>query len=127
MGNYGEYLKENRLARGLTLKDVEKATGINNGNLSRWERGEVIPSIDFCVRLANFYELSVNELLGLEDNFGDKAAKKMLPGLNAEEQKIIEDYRALPAPGKQLVKTTIKTFMETYESERRRTKYSPRT
>ena len=64
MENFGEILKEHRIARGLTLKDVEKGTGINNGNLSRWERGEVIPSIDFCVRIADFYEITIDELLG---------------------------------------------------------------
>lgn len=64
MENFGEILKEHRIARGLTLKDVEKGTGINNGNLSRWERGEVIPNIDFCVRIADFYEITIDELLG---------------------------------------------------------------
>ncbi len=64
MRNYGETLKENRLARGITLKDVEKATGINNGNLSRWERGEVLPNIDFCVQLADFYGITLDELVG---------------------------------------------------------------
>jgi hypothetical protein len=32
-------LKAERLARGMTLRDLEKATGINNAHLSRAERG----------------------------------------------------------------------------------------
>jgi transcriptional regulator with XRE-family HTH domain len=64
MKNFGEALKENRIIRGLTLKDIERDTGINNGNLSRWERGEVLPSIDFCVKLADYYGITLDELVG---------------------------------------------------------------
>lgn len=32
-------LKEERIARGMTLRDLEKSTGINNAHLSRAERG----------------------------------------------------------------------------------------
>ena len=66
--NYGEAIKENRLIRGITLKELEKATGINNGNISRWERNEVIPSIDACTKLADFYEISIDELIGRDYN-----------------------------------------------------------
>ena len=64
MRNYGEILKEHRISRGKTLKEVEAKTGINNANLSRWERGKAIPSIYFCERLADFYGITVDELIG---------------------------------------------------------------
>lgn len=64
MRNYGEVLKEQRLLRGKTLLEVEAATGINNANLSRWESGKVIPSIYFCERLADFYGITIDELIG---------------------------------------------------------------
>ena len=64
MKNYGKILKEHRLEKGKTLIEVEKATGISNQNLSRWERGEVIPSIYFCEILADYYGLTLDELVG---------------------------------------------------------------
>ena len=64
MRNYGEVLKEHRIASGKSLNDIEKATGISNQNLSRWERGEVLPNIDFCIRLADYYGISLDELVG---------------------------------------------------------------
>ncbi len=64
MKNYGEILREHRLARNLTLKEIENQTGINNANLSRWECGKVIPSINFCEQLADFYGISLDELVG---------------------------------------------------------------
>lgn len=67
MKNYGEYLKEHRLASGKSLIEIEKATGISNQNLSRWERGEVIPSIAFCEILADYYGITLDELVGRDN------------------------------------------------------------
>ena len=62
---YGSAMKELRLEKGLSLREVEKATEISNQNLSRWERNEVIPSVDACVKLAKFYGVSIEELIGI--------------------------------------------------------------
>lgn len=62
--NYGKSLKEVRLLHKKTLLQVEKDTGITNSNLSRWENGKVIPNIDFCVKLADYYGISLDELIG---------------------------------------------------------------
>lgn len=70
MLNYGEALKYQRITNGKSLLEVEKATGISNANLSRWESGKNLPNIDFCVRLADFYGITLDELVGR-----DSAAK----------------------------------------------------
>lgn len=64
MKNYGEELKFQRTKRRKTLKQVEADTGIGNSNLSRWERGKVLPNIDFCVKLAEYYGITLDELVG---------------------------------------------------------------
>lgn len=64
----GKAIKEQRLLRELSLMDVEKATGIRNGSLCRWENGDVIPGITFCIQLAQFYNITLDELVGLSDN-----------------------------------------------------------
>ena len=66
MKNYGTSLKEHRVSRGLTLSQLEDAIGINNSSISRWENGKIIPSIDCCVKLADFYGITVDELIGRE-------------------------------------------------------------
>lgn len=68
MKNYGWALKQARLAKNKTLLDVEKATGINNANLSRWENDKSVPSIAFCERLADYYDITVDELIGRDTN-----------------------------------------------------------
>ncbi|MDE5549470.1 MAG: helix-turn-helix domain-containing protein [Clostridia bacterium] len=68
MKNYGELLKEIRLERGKTLKDIERETGISNSNLSRWENNKVVPSILYCEILADYYGISLDELVGRDLN-----------------------------------------------------------
>lgn len=72
MKNYGEELKQHRISRNKTLKQVEEDTGISNSNLSRWECGKVVPSIDFCVILADYYGISLDELIGRDFYNGNK-------------------------------------------------------
>lgn len=43
--NYGDVLKEHRIASGKTLMQVEKDTGISNANLSRWENNKILPFV----------------------------------------------------------------------------------
>ena len=64
--NYGDNIKQQRLLKGKSLLQVEKETGISNQNLSRWERNEVLPNIDFCVKLARYYGITIEELIGIE-------------------------------------------------------------
>ncbi len=66
MINYGEELKYHRTVRNLTIRELERDTGILNSNLSRWENGKAIPSIDFCVKLADYYGITLDELIGRE-------------------------------------------------------------
>jgi len=60
----GESLREHRLVAGISTIKLAEKIGTSHQNISRWERGEVIPSIEFCVKLADFYGISLDELVG---------------------------------------------------------------
>jgi len=66
MINYGKNLKYQRELHKLSQEELAKRTNIKQANISRWESGNVIPNIDFCVKLADFYEITVDELIGRE-------------------------------------------------------------
>ena len=65
--NYGESLKYHREQANLSQRQLAKEIGISQGNISRWESGEILPNIDFCVKLAEFYGITVDELIGRKD------------------------------------------------------------
>jgi len=62
--NYGEALKQQRKLNGLTQKQLSEATGIVQPNISAWENNIYSPNIDFCVKLADFYGITLDELVG---------------------------------------------------------------
>lgn len=61
---YGKTLKEHREAYGYTQSELAKRTGIKQPNISAWENNLYAPSIDFCIILADFYNISLDELVG---------------------------------------------------------------
>ncbi len=62
--NYGEALKEQREKLGLSQSMVASKINTSHQNISRWESGKILPSIDFCVKLADLYGVSLDELVG---------------------------------------------------------------
>ncbi len=64
MLNYGDALKYQREINGLSMLTLAKKIETSHQNIGRWERNEVLPNIDFCVQLADFYGISLDELVG---------------------------------------------------------------
>lgn len=64
MLNYGEALKYQREIKGISQLNLAQQIGTSHQNINRWENGTVLPSIDFCVKLAEFYDISIDELIG---------------------------------------------------------------
>ena len=57
-------LKENRKSRNLTQAQLAKATQIPQSTISAWEKGVNIPNVADCIKLADFYEITLDELVG---------------------------------------------------------------
>lgn len=64
---FAERLKELRTEEGLTIVDLAKAIGVSNIAISRWERLQRIPNIEVLYKLARFFKVSADYLIGLED------------------------------------------------------------
>ena len=63
---YGKEIKNARIENGLTQTQVAKATGLPQNTISWIELDKGIPNIQQCVILADFYGISVDELIGHE-------------------------------------------------------------
>ncbi len=64
MIDYSKALRYHRELRGLSQVELSKKINTSHQNINRWEKGTVLPNIDFCVQLANFYEITLDELVG---------------------------------------------------------------
>ena len=56
-------LKELRLKKGVTQREVAKAIGINRNNYSRYERGEREPDILTLKHLSGYFEVSIDYIV----------------------------------------------------------------
>ncbi len=61
---YGDEIKNIRKAQGATQSQVSKATGIPQNTISWIELDKGIPNIQQCVQLADYYGVSLDELIG---------------------------------------------------------------
>ncbi len=85
----GESMRFLREEKGYSLKKVEELTGIDNGNLSRYERNLNIPNIEICMQLAKLYCVSIDELVGKSD-LGYVNIQSSAPALSEEETQLLE-------------------------------------
>jgi len=75
-----EKLVDLRKKKGLSQAELAEAINVSRQAISRWEVGSAIPSADNLMWLSKFYEVSMDELMGVGTD--DKLSAK-------EEQQII--------------------------------------
>lgn len=68
MPDIADRLKELRKSKGVTQKHIYTVVGLSERNYQALEYGEHRPSHDSIIRLAAFFEVSTDYLLGLTDN-----------------------------------------------------------
>ena len=61
-------LKELRKSKGYTQISLQMHTGIEQALLSKFENGERIPPTETLLRLAEFYNVSIDYILCRTDN-----------------------------------------------------------
>ncbi len=61
---YGKEIKSARIVAGVTQSQVAKATGLPQNTISWIELDKGIPNIQQCVILAEYYGITVDELIG---------------------------------------------------------------
>lgn len=57
-------LKHYRIANRYKLKDIAELTGVSIQAVQQWENGKTKTPIDKLVKIANFYGVTVDELIG---------------------------------------------------------------
>ena len=65
--NLGENLKALRIERHIGQNELAKTLDLSNASISYWENGKQEPSASALFKLAQFFDVSVDYLLGLED------------------------------------------------------------
>ena len=97
-------LKSLRKAANLTLLQLSKKIGTSSQVLSRYEREEREADYKTLAKIARFFDVSIDYLLGESDfYYPDKAKiiakeKSPAPALTQAEQDLLDDFRSVPRP-----------------------------
>lgn len=66
---YGKFFKEARKQKGYSQKYVANKLNIHQSNISDWENDISRPSYEYLIAIADLYEVTLYELLGVQDPF----------------------------------------------------------
>ncbi|MBQ8687178.1 MAG: helix-turn-helix domain-containing protein [Ruminococcus sp.] len=67
-------LKMFRKQSGYTQEEIAEKLGVSRQAVAKWEKGETLPDIESCIKLADLYEIPVDSLvrnMGKEEHSGD--------------------------------------------------------
>lgn len=67
MVKIGERLKELRQEKNLTQTELAKNIGLSQAGIAKWETGDREPSADCIILLAQYFDVTTDFLLGVED------------------------------------------------------------
>lgn len=68
----GGFLKELRKEKNLTQEQLAEVLNVSGRTVSRWETGSNMPDISLLVELAEFYDVSIPEIIN-----GERKSEKM--------------------------------------------------
>ena len=60
---FGKRLKDLRIQEGLSQEKLGKELGFSNQTISCWETGSREPDLETLLRIAHYFEVSLEELL----------------------------------------------------------------
>lgn len=106
----GSLIKELRLNKGITQNEVALKIGISRSVLSQYENNIVEPTAYVVSKLSEFFDVSADYLLGLEDDFGARIPAPMGESVNADERELLQLFRELSPYLKGLTLSTVRSW-----------------
>lgn len=76
--NLGENIKRLRHEKGITQETLADFLSVSFQSVSRWERGESYPDITLLPAIANFFGISIDELMGVNEVRNEEELLRLL-------------------------------------------------
>ena len=89
-------VRELRVEKNLTQKELAVSVGVSDKSIWAYEKGIAVPPLDVLIKLANFFECSIDYLAGREDDLGVISIESEKSDLSKDERSAVETLRALP-------------------------------
>lgn len=88
-------IKELRLLKNLTQKELAEKINSSSKNIWAYENDFATPPLDVLIRLADYFECSIDYLVSREDDFGVVKINGAGAELTSDEKSLLETFRKL--------------------------------
>lgn len=88
----GKIIRELRTEKGITQNDLSNYLGLTPKMISFYELGERFPPYDIIIKLADYFNVSTDYLLGRSDIKNPEKLLSDYNSLSAESKKELERY-----------------------------------
>lgn len=121
----GDIIKELRKEWGITQSDLAKIVNVTQDSISLWEMNKRVPDTQYIILLADYFNVTVDYILGRSDDFGNVVVSENNE-ITPEEKELLTLFRSLPNIRRKTVMDSIR-FMsespETAETPRKEKRY----
>lgn len=121
MDNFVKKLKDLRLEKNLNQKELAQKIGYTNSTICDWEKGRSEPSLEALNKLADFFDVSVDYLMGREEDIkgyepAEERSRAAEP-LSGEEAELLQDFRQLGVFARSSILIQVKALAEKAKKE----------
>ena len=101
----GSFLKDLRKEKGITQEQLAEELGVSGRTISRWETGKNMPDISLLVEIAEFFDVSIPEIIKGErksENMKEETkevVETMSDYAKAEKEQLIKSFRNMSIIG----------------------------
>ena len=95
MEHVSDRIRELRIEKSITQKELANVLNTTDDSVFSWEKGRCLPSYEAILKLAEFFNVSTDYLLGRTDDLGAVVVPGGAVQLSADEQEILSLYAEL--------------------------------
>ena len=103
-------IKEIRESLGYSQKDLAGILGVSPSNIYNYENNRTEPSIDMLIKLSNILNVSIDELVGIEQNRTIVSAAPSSTDIFGDEATLLSCFRKLGTYEKEAILIQIKAL-----------------
>lgn len=98
---FAQRIKYLRQSKGLNQVQLGENLGVKKQTISNWENDNIMPSVEMLEKIATFFQVSTDYLLGRDDALVDGVLTMDITGLTPQQaehvQAIVNDFRNIKA------------------------------
>ncbi|WP_426449050.1 helix-turn-helix domain-containing protein [Paenibacillus sp. S-38] len=120
MGQIGNRIALLREKQGMTQEELSIKLNISRASLSHYEKNRREPDYDTLVKIANYFKISIDYLLGRTQDpemVLDQQVRQFVESLELSDDRILQHF-SLTIDGKQLTPEEAKRFIAFVRAER---------